>query len=788
MPLDLRPLEESSVVTLDLRPIEEKSKKNIFLTPISKQLTGKTIIEHLGTPERRRKEMTEFAAKRAIAGKPASVGELMLRGAPSVIAETIIDLADISPTDIAAMATLPIARKAVGKIPFRGTTIGEITKTIPIGRRFMQNVEELGRYEQTLKRMMPLSSRGVVKEINLTPVQKITQALKAAKPIREKQEISYSAERSKRAGVISEIGQQVPGEKGYYTQLGALKGELPKVRFEGIRGRVDQSDIDSLFNSVEQHKILSPFDKITAKNGLAKLLGAEGGAVPTRSELKLLGEIFPQDFIKTILDKRPFLQKTGEGIAEVLNIPRALMASGDLSAPLRQGVFLIGRPKQWIPAFGNMFKYAFSEKAYQNLLLDIQKRPNYPLMREGGLSITDMSKGLGGREERFMSNLAEKIPGIGRVVRVSDRGYTGFLNKLRVDVFDDLVNKAKREGLEVSGKIVNDIATFVNSATGRGKLPGALEKSAVTMNSIFFSPKLMASRINLLNPVYYIKLHPFARKEALKSLFTFTGTATTIITAAKLGGADVGIDPRNADFGKIKIGNTRYDILGGFQQYIRIASQFITGEHISSTTGVKTTVGEGYKPLTRFDILQRALETKESPIASFATMLLKGQTALGKKPELKSEITQRFTPMVIQDMDELYKERGLAGIAMGAPAIFGVGVQTYSPTAQEMVYSANSVLTNYRELLKQGRVKEAKQLLNKNKEIIRMGKILEPTQRIIGNYEKLKENTQKNIRLTAEQKTQKLFEYNQRMERLQAKTEELYNVIKRPKLVLRPLE
>ena len=69
-----------------------------------------------------------------------------------------------------------------------------------------------------------------------------------------------------------------------------------------------------------------------------------------------------------------------------------------------------------------------------------------------------------------------------------------------------------------------------------------------------------------------------------------------------------------------------------------------------------------------------------------------------------------------------------------------------------------------------------------------MGKILEPTQRIIGNYEKLKENTQKNIRLTAEQKTQKLFEYNQRMERLQAKTEELYNVIKRPKLVLRPLE
>ena len=37
-------------------------------------------------------------------------------------------------------------------------------------------------------------------------------------------------------------------------------------------------------------------------------------------------------------------------------------------------------------------------------------------------------------------------------------------------------------------------------------------------------------------------------------------------------------------------------------------------------------------------------------------------------------------------------------------------------------------------------------------------------------------------------KTHKLFEYNQRIERLQAKIEELYNVIKCPKLVLRPLD
>jgi hypothetical protein len=612
----------------------------------------------------------------------------------------------------------------------------------------------------------------------INPIQKITQALKEAKPIRSQQEALYSAERSKRAGQIIEAGQRVPGEQGYFAQLKALKGQLPKVQYEGIRGKLSQGDIDGVFNIVEQNQVLSPYEKISAKTGLVKLLGAEGGAVPTEGEIKLLSQVFPPDFIQEVLSKRPVMQKLFEGVEEVLNVPRAIMASADMSAPLRQGLFLIGRPKQWLPAFRDMFKYAFNEKAYQGLLEDIQKRPTFQLMKEGGLSITDIGKALSSREEKFMSNLAERIPVLGHIVRGSNRAYSGFLNKLRADTFDDIVNSAQKLGLKPEGKLLKDIGNFVSTATGRGKLPGALERSAVVLNSVLFSPRLMFSRINLLNPGYYVGLDPFVRKEALKSLLTLTGTATSIITLAKIGGADIGTDPRSADFGKIKYGNTRYDILGGFQQYIRLASQLISGEHISSTTGVKTTLGEGYKPLTRADILGRFLETKEAPVVTFALGLMKGKDNFGKDFNVPQEVAQRFVPMVAQDMADLVKERGLSGIAMDIPALFGVGVQTYSPTPTEIVYSTNSVIKHTKELMKEGRDEEAKKLITRNTKLLKMGIELKPLQDELSKFEKAKGYINNNVKLSPEQKKKAISFTDKMIKKYGTKMQERYKAIK----------
>jgi hypothetical protein len=511
-------------------------------------------------------------------------------------------------------------------------------------------------------------------------VLRVRQAIDEAAPIRRQQEVLYSKEKSKRLSAALDIGKTTPGEAGFQAQLGALKGELPKVAYEPIRDQFSQADINYLFQKIEDSPKVEGFDKISTKAALSQLFGEEGGGVPQPKQLEHLETVFGPELVKTLLDKRTLFKKMKDMGLEIANIPRAVMSSTDISFGLRQGVVAATRhPLIFWKDFPNQFKYFASEKAFRESGAEIAARPTFDLMKKSKLSLTEIGPNVALREERFQSNLAEKIPIAGRVIRASDRAYTGFANRLRADVFDYLVKRADEQGLDPHGdiKLSTDIAKVVNVMTGRGRL-GKLESAAVPLNALLFSPRLAAARLSMLNPAYYIKLEPFARAEALKSLLSFTGTGLTVLGMAKLAGASIGVDPRSADFGKIKIGNTRIDVWGGFQQYARIAAQLITGKLISSTTGKVTTLGEGYKPLTRLDILSRAVESKESPVASFVTGLLKGASSTGQPFKLGTEIANRFTPMVIQDLLDIIKDNPDL-IPLSALGMMGVGLQTYGP-------------------------------------------------------------------------------------------------------------
>ena len=112
-----------------------------------------------------------------------------------------------------------------------------------------------------------------------------------------------------------------------------------------------------------------------------------------------------------------------------------------------------------------------------------------------------------------MSRLAGRFP----LVKQSNRAYVGFLNKLRADVFDRLLSDAQRAGVAQTPELLSSVARFVNTATGRGDL-GSLTIAGRVLSTAFFSPRLLASRVNMLNPLYYRSLHPFVRKQALGAM------------------------------------------------------------------------------------------------------------------------------------------------------------------------------------------------------------------------------------------------------------------------------
>ncbi|QDP56934.1 MAG: hypothetical protein Unbinned2691contig1000_8 [Prokaryotic dsDNA virus sp.] len=382
--------------------------------------------------------------------------------------------------------------------------------------------------------------------------------------------------------------------------------------------------------------------------------------------------------------------------ANALNTPRALMSSLDLSAPLRQGIFLIGRKEFW-KALPSMFKYFGSDDAYKSLMRDIVKRPTYPAMVKGKLAFSSLDGKLSSREEDFMSEWADKVPG----VRPSNRAYTGFLNKLRADTFDSIYTKMQEAGVDFKAdpKALKDLGTYISNATGRGDL-GRFNSSAPLLTAALFSPRLLAARVNMLRPDLYYKMHPAVRKQALRDLALFGGAALTVATLGSLAGADVEIDPRSSDFGKLRVGNTRYDILGGFGQYLTLGARmamFLGGSTYEKLSGEEgpdhyktTSTGEtkkyndpsaGLYGQKAGGALTQFFRNKLAPVPSYMVDGFMGENVIGEEFSAGNDILKRVVPMFAQDVYEMANEYGTAqGVAMSAPGIFGVGVQNFTPT------------------------------------------------------------------------------------------------------------
>jgi len=368
-------------------------------------------------------------------------------------------------------------------------------------------------------------------------------------------------------------------------------------------------------------------------------------------------------------------QKAGI-VSNIPNIPRSVMASLDLSAPLNQGWGMLSR-KQFYPAFRDMFKYAFSKDKFADLQADIITRPNYKAAKKAGLRLTDLGTNLQKREEQFMTNLLDKVPGIAG----SQRAYTGFLNKLRMDVFDDLVKKAGLAGEDINpgSKVFEDLAKVVNNFTG-GAQVGKFEQATPALNALFFSPRKITSTLQMLNPVNYVNpnISPTARKSAIRNLLgSLTITASIISLARALGAEEPETDPRSSEFGKIKVGNSRVDMTGGNGTYAVLLARILS-QSIKTQAGTIKPLGTKIGETSGFYLVSNAMRYKLSPNASLVADAITGANAIGEKKTIPQSVLDRFKPMFITSFLELADEDPDA-MALALPAIFGGGLSTYEP-------------------------------------------------------------------------------------------------------------
>lgn len=506
-------------------------------------------------------------------------------------------------------------------------------------------------------------------KIILGPKEELLKRVAQAKTMTREQKKIISAERGTRLAAFEAATDGMTGVAKTRAFDKHFAGKHTRIQYEPFIEKLTPDAIDGLHAMVWDSPLLGKFEKRSTIDGLAAIMF---GQQPQKAQLEKLTRVFGGELVDALMKHSSSTEKLIRLMVDVGNIPRAFMASMDLSAPFRQGLVMISRPKQFFPAMGKMFGYFGSEESYHALLKDIVSRPTYGLMKRGGLSITEVGGVLGKAEEVFASRLANKVP----LVKASARAYTGFLDKLRADVFDDLISKARKIGLDPdnSDDLLKSIGSFVNTATGRGDIK-AFNRAATLMNSFFFSPRLAYSRLQMMNPLWYAKQTPFVRKEAIKSVLTSMGVGATVVGMARLAGVDVSFNPRTADFLKLKFGNTRIDVFGGMSQYWRLFLNL--GDQMLQRVGITEKEKGGANGLDR---IHRFIEAKEAPVASLATDILRGKTFLGEELKLDRMLATRLIPMLGQDLYDVIKDdpENLASIAfVFSSGMFGAGAQTY---------------------------------------------------------------------------------------------------------------
>lgn len=295
-------------------------------------------------------------------------------------------------------------------------------------------------------------------------------------------------------------------------------------------------------------------------------------------------------------------------MGNIASFVTSVTASGDISATGRQGLQgLINHPVMSKRAFTDAMGALVDPKKAEDFVNRLVADPDTAFMQENigthFLSLADVAD-----EARGGSDWAEKFAGTRWFVNPSERHYNTYLDSLRQQQTKAILNRyggqngflkaAEASNSENPDKWMKAWGKVINAASGRGSF-GKSGSPAVGDVQILFSARNLASKFQrLLAPadLKLLKTNPDAYLYQLKEVSTTTAALGAALVGASASGL---VDVEN---GKIKIGNSRYDITGGFATIINSMNNLRKAAFDPKEGGLSRTAGDVTK-----DFLQNQL-------------------------------------------------------------------------------------------------------------------------------------------------------------------------------------
>lgn len=366
---------------------------------------------------------------------------------------------------------------------------------------------------------------------------------------------------------------------------------------------------------------------------------------------------------------------------EVINTLRTIKATADMSAVMRQGMVLSStRPALLKNISGKGVKAFFREFTADQIDNSIRSAPHHWIRERSGLKLTEAGGTRGLREELFGAKYIERVPVLGGIVKASNRHMTSHLNLLRVGVFDEFLAKfpnATRAELAA-------YADWINIATGIGDL-GRFAAVADILSLAVFAPKFAVSRVQTPFVMFKYMELPRVRAQIAKDFAGFLSVGMTTLALADMAGASVSRDPRDSDFGKIRIGDTRIDIWGGVQQPVRVMIRGILAATDRAGVTGKDLL-ESDKAVDPVDLIATFAGYKLGPGVTIPREIITAKTAVGQPTTIPETLGKAATILWIDDvLDAVKSDNALPWQIVGGLTFFGVGANTFEDSKSKTV-------------------------------------------------------------------------------------------------------